>query len=335
MPGNLIIPNTFGTQSGNVAASQIDSDFSTTASYVNAREITLGTLAARPAAGTAGRWYFATDSLGGQLFEDNGSAWTAITTGINPPFVPVGSSVITRTDATHIALGVGVIPLKVSSVWGQRAITAAVSVDTTGLSASTIYYVYATNSSGSTVLELSTTTHAVDTDFGVEIKSGDATRTYVGVVKTDGSTQFTADLTNPWFGAPKLWSLSSAGSGTTSGSYTDVTSSSITVLPHGTASKFKVNFSAACSITNTAGQNNGISARLVDNGSAVTNSIRSFSAVSGAGGQGAAGGAAWTYLSAPAVATAVIYKLQHKSDNTGSTPTATTSEILAYAVEVR
>lgn len=42
-----------------------------------------GTTAARPAAGTAGRVYFATDDDGGTLFRDNGSSWVQIAGGLS------------------------------------------------------------------------------------------------------------------------------------------------------------------------------------------------------------------------------------------------------------
>src|SRR5712691_1312124 len=58
--GNLTIPNTIAAQSGpNLAASLLDQNWSTIASYVNARELTIGTLGARPAASTSGRLYVA------------------------------------------------------------------------------------------------------------------------------------------------------------------------------------------------------------------------------------------------------------------------------------
>ena len=80
--GTLVIPNTFATQSGNVPVSQLDTNLTTIASYVNNREVTVGLLAARPAAGTGGRWYFATDSNGGTLFIDTGAAWQQAAPGL-------------------------------------------------------------------------------------------------------------------------------------------------------------------------------------------------------------------------------------------------------------
>lgn len=76
MSGTASVPNTFATQSGNVPASQLDANWTALVNYINQREITLGTLAARPVASVSGRLYYATDSQ--VLFEDNGSVWTAL-----------------------------------------------------------------------------------------------------------------------------------------------------------------------------------------------------------------------------------------------------------------
>lgn len=62
----------------------------------------------------------------------------------------------------------------------SRAIpSAGVSLAPTGLTAG-FYYIYAYMSGATMTLEASTTTHATDATTGVEIKSGDATRTLVG-----------------------------------------------------------------------------------------------------------------------------------------------------------
>lgn len=73
------------------------------------------------------------------------------------------------------------IPIKVGSVWLAAEIpSAGVDLANTGLSATTGYNIYAFDNSDVLTLEASTTAHAVDSDTGVEIKSGDATRTLVG-----------------------------------------------------------------------------------------------------------------------------------------------------------
>lgn len=71
-----------------------------------------------------------------------------------------------------------------------------------GLSANTLYYVYLYNNAGTLSLEFSTTVHATSAtagNAGVEIKSGDDTRTLVGMVYTNASSQFTPNLVSSWF----------------------------------------------------------------------------------------------------------------------------------------
>uniref|UniRef100_C6BBR1 Uncharacterized protein n=2 Tax=Pseudomonadota TaxID=1224 RepID=C6BBR1_RALP1 len=69
----------------------------------------------------------------------------------------------------------------------QQIPSAGVTLANTGLAASTKYYVYAYMNAGTMTLEAVTTAHATGTN-GVEQKSGDATRTLVGMILTDGST---------------------------------------------------------------------------------------------------------------------------------------------------
>lgn len=80
--GTLNVPNTFATQTGNVPASELDDNNSTIETYVNNREVAVGTLATRPAAGTRGQWFLATDTQGGTLYADNGTAWVQAARGV-------------------------------------------------------------------------------------------------------------------------------------------------------------------------------------------------------------------------------------------------------------
>lgn len=69
--------------------------------------------------------------------------------------------------------------------------SAGITIANTGLVASTLYRAYAFVSSGVVALELSATTHVTDTtagNVGVEIKSGDTSRTLVGLVWTGAGT---------------------------------------------------------------------------------------------------------------------------------------------------
>ena len=74
---------------------------------------------------------------------------------------------------------------------------AGVTLGTGGLSSSTLYYVYVYDNSGTLTLEASTTAWAVSTtagNEGVPIKTGDNTRTLVGMAYANTSTQFSSDM---------------------------------------------------------------------------------------------------------------------------------------------
>lgn len=67
---------------------------------------------------------------------------------------------------------------------------AGVTLNNGGLSASTLYYIYAFWTGSAIALEASATGHSQDSTTGVEIKTGDATRTLVGMIWLNASTQF-------------------------------------------------------------------------------------------------------------------------------------------------
>lgn len=66
--------------------------------------------------------------------------------------------------------------------------SAGVTLSNSGVSTNTLYYIYAYLSSGVLTLEYSTTGHSTDASTGVEIKTGDATRTLVGMAQTAGGS---------------------------------------------------------------------------------------------------------------------------------------------------
>jgi hypothetical protein len=75
--------------------------------------------------------------------------------------------------------------------------SAGVSLAPTG-SAGTTYNIYAYMNAGTMTLEASTTAHATDSTTGIEIKSGDATRTLVGMARPTTGPAWT-DATNQRF----------------------------------------------------------------------------------------------------------------------------------------
>lgn len=107
-----------------------------------------------------------------------------------------------------------------------------VSFSNTGLVSSTLYYAYAFMSGGAMAGEFSTTARAADTTTGVEIKSGDSTRSLVGMVFTSASGQFERSLGKAnvasWANRQLVGSLSThTGSDPTTSSITPVEISSL------------------------------------------------------------------------------------------------------------
>jgi hypothetical protein len=110
---------------------------------------------------------------------------------VSPGIFLGGTSRLTYVSATQIQLGLGVIPIKIGSIWTLVPVTPAVTLSNAGLAASTTYYIYAFGSTPTLVA--SATGHSTDSTFGIEVLSSDATRTLVGMVRTNGSSQFEAD----------------------------------------------------------------------------------------------------------------------------------------------
>lgn len=76
---------------------------------------------------------------------------------------------------------------------------AGVTLAATGVAANTLYYIYAYMSGKNMALEASTTARAVDATTGVDVKSGDSTRTLVGMVYTTVANSFAAVATTGLF----------------------------------------------------------------------------------------------------------------------------------------
>lgn len=107
---------------------------------------------------------------------------------------------------------------------------AGVTLSTGGLAATTLYYIYAFMSSGTMTLEASTTAYATQAGTGIAIKSGDATRTLVGLARTDGSVAWADSVTQrfvrSYFNDPGI-ALSNAfasAQSTASSSYVEISS---------------------------------------------------------------------------------------------------------------
>ena len=100
-----------------------------------------------------------------------------------------------------------------------------ITKDSSGLLANTVYYVYAYDNAGAVVLELSTTTWS--SAELIPTKSGDMTRTLVGMLRTNGSSQFVNTTQEPlvksfWNQVPRYGVHDAAGPSHANSTWTQV-----------------------------------------------------------------------------------------------------------------
>lgn len=81
--GRYSVPNVFANLGSSAQVSQLDQDMSYLQGGLNAA-YQFGTLSGRPAAGSAGALYLATDVAGGTLYLDNGASWVQCGGGVSP-----------------------------------------------------------------------------------------------------------------------------------------------------------------------------------------------------------------------------------------------------------
>lgn len=138
-------------------------------------------------------------------------------TGSTIQFMPQGQCKLALVSATQIKLspynGFDLLVNGVMFSIPAAGITAAnTSVFVNGvagqnLAALTLYYVYIFSNAGTLTVDFSTTSYATDVstvgNIGVQIKSGDATRTLVGMIRTNAASQFVDSATQrfvrSWF----------------------------------------------------------------------------------------------------------------------------------------
>lgn len=240
---------------------------------------------------------------------------------------------LTFVSSTQIQLGIGVIPLKVAGNWNTRSVSAAVTISNAGLAANTLFYVYAFDNAGVTTLEIVATAHTTDSTFGVEIKSGDATRTYVGVIQTGAGSPgvFVSGQVNSWLGPRQAIQVGFTAQTTASAAFVDVPTATITVVPHSANSTFLVSATAQAGITNVGATNTAVQIEAVVNAVAQSNSLQNGTAPSAGGGVGWQGPYAWQAILSPATAAAFIVKLQFLATNTA---TATCGPGTIYVTEI-
>jgi hypothetical protein len=171
----------------------------------SALALPVGTTANRPTGGslTNGEIRYNTSTPGVEAYVNG--AWSTLGAGGGGSFISSaghlvcsGADCSNTTGSTTIAYCPYKGNVKTTASQGDYTIPSGCLTATTtsmyvngssgtSLSANTTYYIYLWNNSGTWVLDASTTGHATDSSTGIEIKSGDNTRTLVGMIRVNGS----------------------------------------------------------------------------------------------------------------------------------------------------
>lgn len=101
----------------------------------------------------------------------------------NTLVTPVGECRLAKSGADLVLSRYNGSRITINGI-NQSIPAAGVSLAPTALAINTTFYIYAYMSGGTMTLEASTTASAVDATTGVRIKTGDATRTLVGMART-------------------------------------------------------------------------------------------------------------------------------------------------------
>ncbi len=136
-------------------------------------------------ASTLGLLWFSTTDNNVTNPDSGGGGWVAFAGAL----IPATGAQLQFTSATTLTLA----PFQGGALWVNGLnypVPASLTVSNGGLAASTLYYIYAKITTGALALDTpSTTGYTVGTN-GMPVKSGDATRTLVGMALTNGSSQF-------------------------------------------------------------------------------------------------------------------------------------------------
>ena len=135
---------------------------------------------------TAGLWWYSQTDNNTSNPDTGGANWLGFQMAQT---VPAGQGEFQLSSGTACAL----VPFSGGMIWinglNYQIPSGGVNFSNVGLSANTAYYAYVRNASGVLTGDFSTTGYA-NASNGVPQKIGDATRTLVGFVYTNGSSQF-------------------------------------------------------------------------------------------------------------------------------------------------
>jgi len=203
----------------------------------NAFGSTQGTVLYRGSSG----WSGLTAGTSGQVLQTGGSganpAWTTLPTAATVP--AAGQVRLGYASSTALTL----CPRGGNQIYvngANRTLSACQSLSNTGLTAGTLYYAYEYWTGSALAYEFSATGHVTDATTGIEFKSGDSTRTLVGMAYTASGTpgtfadSVTQRYTASWFNQREAVAQgSSGGVSTGSTSYVGLLPTALTVLTWG------------------------------------------------------------------------------------------------------
>lgn len=221
--GSLSVPINFGSYTAGVHnLSDFDTNFSAVSTYINAREITQATCATRPTAGTAGRFYFCSDTM--VLYADTGSAWTQIAPAVSGAVAEQYTGLTLSNDATtpgtkvDIAAGAASsddatitsrVLMILASAYTKTTAAWAVGtgngcLDTATVAASTWYHVFLIERLDTSVTDILCSTSATSPTM----PSNYTKKRRIGSVLTDGNTAI--NFFNQFPGGIFVWATPSA-----------------------------------------------------------------------------------------------------------------------------
>jgi hypothetical protein len=158
---------------------------------VNGNETVGGTLNVTGASTLASVTVTGNATVGSLILPDGTSLATAVPT-------PVGQCYLTQSGSSVVLTRKYGSYLTIQGI-ARQIPAAGVTLAGTGITANTLYYIYAFMSGQTMTLEASTTTHVVDPATGVDVKSGDTSRTLVGMVYATLAGSFAASAQSGLF----------------------------------------------------------------------------------------------------------------------------------------
>lgn len=155
-------------------------------------------------ASTIGLFWLSTADNNATNPDAAGAGWTPAQAAI----IPATGAVLQYTNTTTLTLA----PRNGGFLWvnasGQAngsmnwPVPAGLTVSNAGLAANTLYYIYGRVTAGALTIDTPSTTGYAIAANGMPQKSGDVTRTCVGLVATDSGGLFNTNLVRPYFQRP-------------------------------------------------------------------------------------------------------------------------------------